>query len=64
MNYQDLTKLTTTELQTKIKGEQALFSKLSFAHAITPLENPMQLRKLRKAIARMHTALQSKPTDA
>jgi large subunit ribosomal protein L29 len=31
--------------------------KLEFAHAISPLENPMSIRALRKDVARLKTAL-------
>jgi len=33
---------------------------LEFAHAISPLENPMSIRALRKDIARLKTALGEK----
>jgi large subunit ribosomal protein L29 len=34
--------------------------KLEFAHAISPLENPMSIRGLRKDIARLKTELKKK----
>jgi len=34
--------------------------KLEFAHAISPLENPMSIRSLRKDIARLKTELRSR----
>ncbi|ULT39236.1 50S ribosomal protein L29 [Niabella defluvii] len=34
--------------------------KLEFAHAITPLENPMSIRSLRQDIARIQTLISQK----
>jgi len=34
--------------------------KLEFAHAISPLENPMNIRGLRRDIARLKTELKKK----
>jgi large subunit ribosomal protein L29 len=33
---------------------------MQFAHAMTPIENPMSLRELRKDIARMQTELKKR----
>jgi len=38
--------------------------KMEFAHAISPLENPMSIRSLRRDIARLKTALESKQQQA
>ena len=52
--------LNETELQARIKEDQLRLKKLEFAHTISPLENPMSIRDLRKDIARLQTALKSK----
>lgn len=44
-----------TELA-KAQGERA---KLSFQHNVAPLKNPMELRRLRRDIARLKTALRA-----
>jgi large subunit ribosomal protein L29 len=36
--------------------------KLQFTHVITPLENPMSIRALRKDIARLKTELKKRVT--
>jgi large subunit ribosomal protein L29 len=38
--------------------------KLEFAHGISPLENPMSLRELRREIARLKTELKKKELSA
>jgi large subunit ribosomal protein L29 len=52
--------LNETELTARIKEDQLRLKKLEFAHTISPLENPMSIRDLRKDIARLQTALKSK----
>jgi large subunit ribosomal protein L29 len=52
--------LNETELQARIQEDQLRLKKLEFAHTISPLENPMSIRDLRKDIARLQTALTAK----
>jgi large subunit ribosomal protein L29 len=40
--------------------EQESLTKLKFAHAISPIENPMKVRASRRAIARIQTELRAK----
>ena len=48
------------ELQAKIAEDELRLKKVSFAHSVTPLENPVSMRLLRRDIARLKTALRSK----
>jgi large subunit ribosomal protein L29 len=52
--------LNEGELKARIKEDQLRLKKLEFAHVISPLENPMSIRDLRKDIARLQTALKKK----
>lgn len=52
-----LTGLNEADLQAKIKEDELRMKKLSFAHAISPLENPQSIRSLRRDIARLKTVL-------
>ena len=45
---------------TPIQEDELRLKKLEFAHAISPLENPMSIRSLRKDIARLKTVLKQK----
>jgi large subunit ribosomal protein L29 len=57
MKQSEITKASTAELQEKIAEFKKLYVDLKMAHAITPLENPIQLRTHRKTIARIATEL-------
>jgi len=52
--------LGDVEINARIKEDQLRLKKLEFAHTISPLENPMSIRDLRKDIARLQTALKKK----
>jgi large subunit ribosomal protein L29 len=52
--------INEADLRAKIQEDELRLKKLSFAHAMTPLENPVSIRSLRKDIARLKTELRKK----
>ncbi|HEU0110382.1 MAG TPA: 50S ribosomal protein L29 [Flavisolibacter sp.] len=56
--------LNEQDLQARIKEDEQRLKKLEFAHAISPLENPMSIRNLRKEVARLKTELKKKQLSA
>ena len=52
--------LNENDLKARIQEDEQRLKKLEFAHAISPLENPMSIRSLRKDVARLKTALAQK----
>ena len=57
MKQSEIKKLSTAELQEKLGETKKIYTDLKMAHAISPLENPIQLRNVRRAVARMATEL-------
>jgi large subunit ribosomal protein L29 len=57
MKQPEIKEASTAELQEKLSDSRKAFSDLKMAHAITPLENPIQLRDQRRSIARIATEL-------
>lgn len=57
MRQSEIRELSITELQEKLGEFKKSYADLKMAHAITPLENPLQLRKARRAVARLATEL-------
>ena len=51
----DLKGLSDQDLREKISEEQLRLKKITFSHAITPIENPMSIRALRRQIAQLKT---------
>ncbi len=56
--------INDADLQAKITEDQLRLRKMQFAHAMTPVENPMSIRILRKDIARMKTELKRRQVSA
>ncbi|WP_018630055.1 50S ribosomal protein L29 [Niabella aurantiaca] len=57
--------LGAEDLKVQLEQSKQRLKKLEFAHAISPLENPMSIRALRKDIARIETFLkQSQNSEA
>ncbi|MBU3714342.1 MAG: 50S ribosomal protein L29 [Ferruginibacter sp.] len=54
---QSISGLNEAELTSRIKEDELRIKKLSFSHALTPLENPQSIRALRRDIARLKTQL-------
>jgi large subunit ribosomal protein L29 len=52
--------LNESDLRSRIQEDELRLKKLEFAHAISPLENPMSIRALRKDVARLKTVLAQK----
>jgi large subunit ribosomal protein L29 len=52
--------MSEPDLKARIQEDEMRLKKLEFAHAITPLENPMSIRALRKDLARLKTELKNK----
>ncbi|NLR89661.1 MULTISPECIES: 50S ribosomal protein L29 [Flammeovirga] len=54
--------MSSEELAENIKTSQKQLEDLAYAHAVSPLENPMQLGTLRKQVARLKTELHARVT--
>ena len=55
-----LKEMSEADLKARIQEDELRLKKLEFAHAISPLENPMSIRTLRKDVARLKTELKKK----
>lgn len=52
--------ISESDLKARIGEDELRLKKLEFAHAISPLENPMSIRSLRKELARLKTELRKR----
>tara|TARA_B100000575_G_C23014252_1_gene584156 strand:- start:706 stop:897 length:192 start_codon:yes stop_codon:yes gene_type:complete len=57
MKQSEIKELSTAELQEKLGEMKKSFLDLKMTHAISPLENPIQLRSIRRSVARLATEL-------
>ena len=63
MKNSEIRALSIEEVEEKIRGEKEGLQKLRFAHAISPIENPMKIGEAKKLIARLKTELSAKQTE-
>ena len=60
MKIAEIRELSTSELVERLETEQASYKNMVMNHAISPFENPSQIKKLRRTIARMKTELRER----
>ena len=57
MKQSEIKELSVADLQEKFTGLKKNYTDLKMAHVISPLENPIQLKGMRRTIARLATEL-------
>ena len=55
MKQKEVKELSVEELSEKLVSIKKELSEMKMTHAISPIENPMQIKSLRKTIARINT---------
>ena len=64
MKTSEILELSTDEIVARISEEKANLTKLKFAHAVSAIENPSRISKVRKDIARLNTELTKRNAEA
>ena len=57
MKTSEIEKLSLEDLQDKLTEYQKQLSDLKLNHSVSPLENPLQIKIVRKTVARLLTAI-------
>ena len=60
MKKAEIKNLSVEDLKVQLTEAKASYSKMKLAHKISPIENPILIRDLRKNIARLNTELTAK----
>jgi len=60
MKNSEIKSLNIAELEERILSEKENLQRLKFAHAISPIENPVKIKETKRLIARMYTELTTK----
>ena len=63
MKAQVLTDMPLNELQDLLITERERLVKMRMSHAVSPMENPMQIKFSRKTVARIMTELSRRNTS-
>lgn len=60
MKIAEIREIATNELAERIQTEVGNYNQMVLNHSISPLENPAQIKKLRRTIARMKAELRQR----
>lgn len=60
MKIAEIKELATNELAERIQTEEANYTQMLLNHSVSPLENPAQIKAVRRNIARMKTVLRQR----
>lgn len=63
MKVSEIQAMSIAEIEEKIAELEASYRRLKFKHTIANLENPMEIRKTRRTIARLNTILNQKAAE-
>lgn len=60
MKQQVINELSTAEIVERLVEEKQQLAKLKLNHAVSPIENPNQIKEQRKTIARLNTEIRKR----
>lgn len=60
LKREDLNQLSNEDLQQRLHDDSQHLTKLRFTHAVNPIDNPAQLRAIRREIARLKTEIRKR----
>ena len=63
MKTSEIEKLSIEDLKEKLTEFQKQLLDLKMNHAVSPLENPLQIKTVRKTVARLLTAITGKQNE-
>ena len=63
MKTSEIEKLSLEDLKDKLQEQQKKLKDLKMNHAVSPLENPLQIKAVRRTVARLLTAITSKENE-
>lgn len=64
MKQQEITKLSVEDLNSRMISFSEQMAKMKLTHSVAPMENPIQIRDVRKTIARLKTELTKRKAQA
>lgn len=57
MKQSEVNQLSTQDLHERVYEQKRELNRLTMTHAVSPLENPLVLRKMRRTVARLLTEI-------
>jgi len=63
MKIREIKELNNKEIQERMDAEKEHLVRLKLNHSISPLDNPLQIKEVRRTIARFATELRQRETN-
>jgi len=60
MKQIDIKDLSGEDLTEKFAEQKEVLSKLKLSHTVSPIENPMQIKQVRRTVARLNTEIRKR----
>ena len=60
MKQVDIKDLSVDDLTEKLQEQKSVLNKFKLSHAVSPLENPSQIKVVRRTVARINTELRKR----
>lgn len=64
MKQVDIKDLSVDDLTEKLQEQKDVLSKMKLSHSVSPVENPMQIKQVRRTVARLNTELRKRQLQA
>jgi large subunit ribosomal protein L29 len=64
MKQQEITKMSDKDVQDSLANSSEQLAKMKLGHKVAPMENPIQIRNMRKTVARLKTELTKREAQA
>ena len=64
MKQQEIAKMSIEDMKDSISNFTQQLAKMKLAHKVAPMENPIQIRSMRRTIARLKTELTKREAQA
>jgi large subunit ribosomal protein L29 len=64
MKQQEITKLNVEDVKNRLSDFTEQLAKMKLTHRVSPMGNPLQIRYVRKTIARLQTELTKREAQA
>ncbi|MBU2018819.1 MAG: 50S ribosomal protein L29 [Bacteroidetes bacterium] len=64
MKQAEITKLSVKDIQGKLVDLSDKLMRMKLTHGVSPIENPIQIKDLRKTVARLNTELTKREAQA
>jgi len=64
MKQQEITKMSDADVKDSIANMTEQLAKMKLSHSVAPMENPLQIKMVRRTVARLKTELTKREAQA